>query len=75
MANGALALNIAPDITIHDDHRALIASDVGAVAIATPAHKHFTIAKEAMEAGLDVFVEKPLTLDAKEAESLCEEAL
>lgn len=73
-ANRSLAQDLAPDIAIYDDHKALIASDLDAVAIATPAPTHFAIAKEAMEAGLDVFVEKPLTLNVGEAESLCEMA-
>src|SRR3989344_8329463 len=36
---------------------------VKAVAIATPAASHYTIAKAALLAGKDVFVEKPLALD------------
>ena len=43
---------------------------VSAVAIATPAPTHYTLAKTALMAGKDVFVEKPLALRATEAEEL-----
>lgn len=44
---------------------------IGAVAIATPAEHHYALARAALGAGKDVFVEKPLALDASEAERLC----
>lgn len=59
-----------PSIPVYPDYRELLASNVSAVAIATPAATHFAIAKEALEAGKHVFVEKPLALDLKEAEVL-----
>lgn len=40
------------------------------VAIAAPAPLHYALAKQALLAGKDVFVEKPLCLDIKEAEEL-----
>ena len=40
------------------------------VAIAAPAELHYRLAKRALEAGKDVFVEKPLCLDVAEAEEL-----
>lgn len=43
---------------------------VSAVAIATPAETHFTIARESLLAGKHVFLEKPLTLDLEEAREL-----
>src|SRR5690554_2378063 len=43
---------------------------VPAVAIATPAPTHFKLAREALEAGKHVFVERPLTLTARDAEEL-----
>ena len=43
---------------------------IDAVAIATPPHTHYAIALAAMERGLDVFVEKPMTLDPEEAKKM-----
>jgi UDP-2-acetamido-3-amino-2,3-dideoxy-glucuronate N-acetyltransferase len=42
------------------------------VAIAAPAVLHYQLAKTALEAGKDVFVEKPICLDLAEARSLVE---
>ena len=43
---------------------------VGAVAVATPAATHYSIAKQALEAGKHVFVEKPLCQKSGEAADL-----
>ncbi len=40
------------------------------VVIAAPAERHATLTREALLAGKDVFVEKPLALDVADAESL-----
>ncbi|WP_041793723.1 Gfo/Idh/MocA family oxidoreductase [Micavibrio aeruginosavorus] len=45
---------------------------IAGVAIAAPAALHYTLAKQAMLAGKDVFVEKPLSLDVNEAQELCQ---
>ncbi|MCW5937017.1 MAG: Gfo/Idh/MocA family oxidoreductase [Fimbriimonadaceae bacterium] len=42
----------------------------GAVAIATPAETHAPLAREALEAGCHVFIEKPMTLSSEDAEEL-----
>ena len=42
------------------------------VAIAAPAARHFDLAQRALQAGKDVFVEKPLALDVREGASLVE---
>lgn len=53
------------------DYRELTnAPDIQAVSIATPSKTHYHIAKEFMESGKDVLVEKPITMDLKEAEEL-----
>src|SRR6185503_11503826 len=40
------------------------------VAIAAPAVLHYQLVKAALEAGKDVFVEKPLALDVREGQEL-----
>lgn len=60
-----------PDVARYESSEELLASvDLDAVAIATPPHTHCSIAMAAMEKSLDVFVEKPLTLDPEEARLL-----
>ncbi|MCF7805442.1 MAG: Gfo/Idh/MocA family oxidoreductase [Candidatus Marinimicrobia bacterium] len=44
--------------------------DYTAVVVATPAETHYPIAKQALEAGKDVYVEKPIALHVSEAEEL-----
>jgi UDP-2-acetamido-3-amino-2,3-dideoxy-glucuronate N-acetyltransferase len=46
------------------------ARGIGAVAIATPAETHGAMVKEALLAGKDVFVEKPLCLSVEEGKAL-----
>src|SRR6266496_5325257 len=45
-------------------------SSIDAVALATPAVTHYEMAKAALQAGKDVFVEKPLAIDVKHGEDL-----
>jgi UDP-2-acetamido-3-amino-2,3-dideoxy-glucuronate N-acetyltransferase len=42
------------------------------VAIAAPAARHYELSRRVLEAGKDVFVEKPLALDSKEGAELAE---
>jgi UDP-N-acetylglucosamine 3-dehydrogenase len=44
--------------------------DIDAVSIVTPSSTHYRLAKEFMESGKDVLVEKPMTMDSREAEDL-----
>lgn len=46
--------------------------DVQAVVVATSASSHFKIVKDCLEAGKDVLVEKPITLNSREAKELVE---
>ncbi len=60
-----------PDVQIHTDlQQVLNDKTIGAVAIATPAVTHYEIATSAMEAGKDVFVEKPLAITVDQGERL-----
>src|SRR6266508_5794878 len=53
-----------------DFDEALRNPDVNAVAIATPVHTHYELAKRAIKAGKHVLVEKPLTARVEHAEEL-----
>lgn len=46
--------------------------DIDAIVIATPATTHFALAKQAMQAGKDVLVEKPMALTVEEGDQLVE---
>lgn len=46
--------------------------EIKATAISTPAATHYNLVKQALLAGKDVFVEKPLSLTVKEGEELVE---
>lgn len=59
-----------PDASLFGDWRAALDSDCDAVAVATPTATHFDVVKAALEAGKDVFVEKPLTQSSAEAREL-----
>lgn len=50
--------------------RVLASRDIRGVIISTPAVLHHSMAKQALEAGKDVFVEKPLSLKVEEGEEL-----
>lgn len=47
-------------------------ADLDAVIVSTPTSSHVSIARQALESGLAVFVEKPLTLTAAESRELAE---
>jgi len=56
-----------PDAKAFKDHRELLAQkDIDIVQITTPDHWHATIAIDALNAGKDVYCEKPLTLKIEE---------
>jgi UDP-N-acetylglucosamine 3-dehydrogenase len=55
---------------ISDYRQILNDSKVQAVSIVTPSRTHYKIARECMEAGKDVMVEKPMTMDVGEAKKL-----
>ncbi len=61
-----------PDVEFTADPAAILRSDVPAVAIATPVPTHYTLVREALLAGKDVFVEKPICLASREAQELAD---
>lgn len=63
-----------PDIPLFTNYEQALASTTPAIVLATPAPTHFKFALAALEAGKDVFVEKPMTLKTSEARQLAEYA-
>jgi UDP-2-acetamido-3-amino-2,3-dideoxy-glucuronate N-acetyltransferase len=67
----ATARSIAPDIQITDSLDDVLRNDqIQGVALATPAETHAELAIQAMQAGKDVFVEKPMALTLEDAEKM-----
>ena len=65
------ARSIAPDAQITDSLDDVLRNDqVRGVALATPAETHAELAIQAMQAGKDVFVEKPMALTLEDAEKM-----
>ena len=60
----------APRAEVIGDYRPLLEAGIDAVAIATPVPTHHAIAREFLAAGVDVFVEKPMTFTVAEAQDL-----
>jgi len=59
------------NIIIYNDYQTLLKdSNVEAIVISTPATTHYSLAKEALLADKDVFVEKPIALNYKDGEEL-----
>jgi UDP-2-acetamido-3-amino-2,3-dideoxy-glucuronate N-acetyltransferase len=70
-ARAALAREEQPGTTfVADPEEALADPRVTAVVVATPASTHHAVARLALAAGKDVFVEKPLALTAADGEEL-----
>lgn len=60
-----------PGLATTDNYDDLINDEnIGAIVIGTPPNSHFALAMRAIEAGKDVFVEKPLVLSVSEGEKL-----
>jgi UDP-2-acetamido-3-amino-2,3-dideoxy-glucuronate N-acetyltransferase len=67
----ALCTREYPNLRFVRNYRSVLSDDsITAVAIATPAVTHFEVAKAALEAGKDVFVEKPLSVDVAQGQRL-----
>lgn len=59
-----------PEAQILEKFEDALEADVQGVAICTPVPLHYEMAKAALEAGKDVFVEKPITYSSADAEDL-----
>jgi predicted dehydrogenase len=60
-----------PEAQLTNDYRAFV-DRADCIVVVTPAQSHFPLCQEFLEAGKDVFVEKPITLTATEARQLTE---
>ena len=61
------AIETAPSVSVGVDfERAFQSREIDGVVIASPAETHYRLARQAIEAGKDVLVEKPMTLDSKD---------
>ena len=59
------------EIEVHEDYRKILdRKDIDVVTIVTPDHWHSKIAIEAMQAGKDIYCEKPLTLTIDEGKQI-----
>lgn len=63
-----------PGVSLYENYDQALQSEVSAFIIATPAPTHYKISLKALQAGKDVFIEKPITLRIDEARHLAEYA-
>lgn len=59
-----------PQVRLLNDYHELLDQDLDVIVVATPTRTHYRIAKEAIERGKHVLVEKPLCLTVAEGEEL-----
>lgn len=64
-----------PEVTTYESFDAMLAGDnLDAVAVATPVHAHYALARRCLDAGKHVFIEKPMAASSKECETLVQVA-
>ena len=64
------ARSLYPGVFLTKDYMDFFTMDVDAVVISVPPALHYSIAKDCLEHGLHVLVEKPITLKSRDAEVL-----
>ena len=71
--NDAIAAEVESTLKLKRfDSVAALAAEVECAVVATPTTTHFDVAKQLLEAGADVMIEKPITATADEARRLIE---
>ena len=65
-----VAASIAPEVPVVESFDDVLSSSTTAIVLATPAETHFELTRRALTAGKDVFVEKPLALNAQQGSDL-----
>jgi predicted dehydrogenase len=71
--NDAIAAEVESTLKLKRfDSVAALAAEVECAVVATPTTTHFDVARQLLEAGADVMIEKPITATADEARSLIE---
>ena len=61
---------VYPQINTTTNYQDMFSQNIQAVVIATPPATHYPLAKDLLERGYHVFVEKPITLNSQHAEEL-----
>jgi predicted dehydrogenase len=64
--------NKFPEIEVLEDYSTMLKRDIDSVAIATPVRTHYLFARQALEAGKHIWVEKPFTSSSQQAQELIE---
>lgn len=64
------AHSLYPNTVMTHDYTDLFTMNLNAVVVSTPPALHYSIAKDCLEHGLNVLVEKPLTLNSRDAQEL-----
>ena len=64
--------SINHDLEVTKDYHDLFGMNLDGVVIATPPATHYQIASEALQNGLNVMIEKPITTNSQDAEKLVE---
>lgn len=65
---------IYPDVTVVRSLDELLETEVDLVVVLTPNETHYPLARQALEAGKHVVIDKPMTVTSKEADDLIDRA-
>lgn len=70
-SDAAKVHKVSPDVKVFGDPKAMMAEkDIALIVIATPNDSHAPLARAALDAGKHVVIDKPFTIDMKEARDL-----